>query len=155
MMKHFKYTFALVCLMSAFTAQAQYYPLTPGDWDKFLTWVNSPPGSSNNVVLLIYDVTVAGTNEASNNLTVNTAIIVNGGGYLNVTGDLDLNTNGTVDINNGSVEVDGDFDYDGSVDITPSTSNSLEIHGNIYDNSNLRWQTANGGSIIIYSELDF
>lgn len=153
-MNRLAHSVALIFVTLALNTSAQYSPITAGDWDAFLTWLSTPPGAGNNVNLLIWDVTVAGTNEACNNLTVNSAIIVNGGGSLDVNGALDLNSGGIVDINNGTINVDGNLDYDGTLDITNNVNNYLDVTGNIRNGGNLRWQTVNG-SIRIYSELGF
>jgi len=148
----------LAVLLSGVSRGQNFTSLLGGNWTAGLvTWGNlggNYPQTGDNVTIsALNTVTVTGSQQC-NNLTVNGTLQIIGTGSLEADGTVTVATAGTLEVNSGAVTINGDYNYDGSLDIVPDTDNYVEIFGNVLHNGVTHLQT-NNGSVIIYSELEF
>lgn len=147
----------IIVLLLAFTGahcQTQHTSTQSGNWSDTLTWntVTSFPDTIDPVVISFGDSVAVTTAQACNDLEVDGELVIDNGGTLYVDGDLFLYSS-QASIEDGTITVVGDLNLDGSIQITPSSSNYITVKGEVsaFGESHI---TVLDGGLRIYSGLE-
>lgn len=147
----------LVLLATSSHLGAQNFTsILSGNWNSLLTWgAQGTPDSANNVLITNLSTVTVTTDEHCNNLDIYGELQIEQAGTLDVFGDLNMTSqSGELEVNEGSISIHGDIDYNGSFDIDPGSANFVEVKGDLYVNGDLKLQVLSG-SLVIYSNLQF
>ncbi len=103
-MKKITYLFTILFAFTAMSTYAQVTSAASGDWNVGATWAGGvAPGPGDNVIIATgHNIIVSGSS-LSNNLTMNgtSNVTINAGGLLNVDGDFNFNSTGSVIFDGG------------------------------------------------------
>lgn len=125
--------------------------LSTGAWNSnLLVWglITGVPGAADNVLINNpHNITVE-NNQSCNNLSIEGTLTIDGGD-LAINSDLELETGGTIDIQNGITLINGNFNFNGILNITSSPTNYVELNGELQKDGEAKWMVIDG-SVRIY-----
>ncbi len=146
----------LSCLVASFNLYAQDYSSTStGAWNSnLLVWglITGVPGAADDVLINNPHIVTIANNESCNNLSIEGTLTIDGGD-LTINSDLELETGGTIDIQDGITVINGNFNCNGMLNITSSPTNYVELKGELQKDGETKWMVIDG-SVRIYGDIE-
>lgn len=140
---------------SFFTSAQTEVAVATGNWHNIFTWqglVSTPTAGEDVIIGSAYTVSLS-LNGACDTLYLAGGLNINSGSELDLDA-IEMDTTAVITVSSGTVTLDADLDYDGSLNITPNSSNFIEVSGDIRHGGQTKVIT-NDGTLRIYSELEF
>ena len=149
-------TATLILVLQQVHAQIDHFSTTSGSWGDTLVWntLTSFPDTLDDAFILWVHTIAVTSAEACDDLTVAGTLNISDGGSMYVAGDFVSDYGSTINIDSGSIVINGGFKYNGEVNIHPASGNYLEFRGQLSSGGNTRWNVIEGG-VRIYSSLKF
>lgn len=136
----------ILAMSSLCDAQVTYTSIGSGNWSNILlVWdqLLSAPGAADNVIVSQDDEITIDQNQSCSNLTIEGDLIQTNG-TLNINSDLELETGGTLDLQDGITLINGNFNCNGILSITSSPTNYVELNGELQKDGETKWMVIDG-----------